>query len=149
MATTAILVATGLATALGTMAQAQAQSNAATFNAQQADQQATYSRQVAAENERRQRAINTKNLGTIRAKYGASGITLDGSPSDILDESAANAELEALTIRHGGMVEALGYSNSARLDRYRAGAASSAGYLGAAGDLLGSGAKITYLNRTG
>ncbi len=146
----ALTAAAGLATVISTMAQAQAQSRAATYNAQAAENSATYSRQIGAENERRQRVQNTKALGSIRAKYGASGITLDGSPSDVLAESAANAELEALMARHSGIVEAIGYGNSARLDRSRAGAARTGGYLGAAADLLKTGANTyTALNRTG
>jgi len=148
--TAALTAAAGVATVISTMAQAQAQSRAATYNAQVSENNATYSRQIGAENERRQRVQNTKALGSIRAKYGASGITLDGSPSDVLAESAANAELEALMARHSGIVEAIGYKNSAALDRSRAGAARTAGYLGAAADLLKTGAD-TYvaLNRTG
>ncbi len=149
MAITALTAAAGIASAVGTLASAKASANAANYNAQVAENNATYSRQIGAENERRQRVQNTKALGSIRAKYGASGITLDGSPSDVLAENAANAELEALMARHAGIVEAIGYKNTAALDRSRARSATTAGYLGAASDLLATGAKIAHLNRTG
>lgn len=149
MALTAILGVTGLISALGSLASASAQSNAAKYNAQLAGQNAVLATQTAAENERRQRVANTKALGQMRAGYAASGVTLDGSPSDVLDESASNAELDALSIRHGGAVAAMGYENTARLDRYRASSAMTGGYFGAAGDLLRAGGSIYYLNRTG
>lgn len=127
---------------LGTFMSARAQSNAARYNAQVAENQATLATQAASENERRQRVLDKKNLGAIRAAYGASGITLDGSPQDVIEESAMNAELNALTIRHGGAVTALGYQNSARLDRYRAGSAMAEGGITAAGQLLAGGSEI-------
>jgi len=102
----------------------------------QADQAADQAKQAARENARRQNIEARKRIGLMRANYGASGVSIEGSPLDVLEESAANAELDRLTILHGGSIEA---------GRYRAaGNAALIGGIGsAAGDLL-SGAVTAY-----
>lgn len=145
---TALLVVGGILSAVGTLASANAQAQAYKYNAKVSDINADMATQTAAENERRQRILNAKKLGDIRAGYGASGLTIDGSPQDVLEESAAAAELDALTIRHGGLVEATGYRNDARLARSQASSTMTKGYISAATDLLGSGSKVIQLNRS-
>jgi len=95
-----------------------------------ADNAADQAKQAARENARRQSVEARKRIGLMRANYGASGVSIEGSPLDVLEESAANAELDRLTILHGGSVEA---------GRYRAAgkAAFAQGISGAANDLLG------------
>lgn len=107
--------------ALGVDAEAQA----AEYNAGIADQNAVLTRQQYAEQERRYRDQSRLELGEIVARYGASGVTLDGSPMDVLEASARNAELNALTLRHEGEVKALAYTNDAALSRYQANVARS------------------------
>ena len=119
--------------AIGSINQGKADSMAGEYNAQSAEQNAAYSIQQARENERRQRIVSKKFLGDIRASYGASGITADASALDILEESAANAELDALTIRHEGEAKATGYRNEARYARVAGENAKTASYLKAAG----------------
>lgn len=119
--------------AVGAINQGKADSMAGEYNAQSAEQNAAYSLQQAKENERRQRIVSKKFLGDIRASYGASGITTEGSALDVLEESAANAELDALTIRHEGQVKATGYLNEARYSRIAGENAKNASYLKAAG----------------
>lgn len=136
--------------AVGAIRQASAESNAAKFNAQVAENNARIARQNAVENAARQRRENQRRLGAIRAGFGASGISLEGTPLDVLEDSAAEAELDALTIEHQGALEAAGFSSSAALSRTRARSAKQAGFVKAGTALLTGGTEISrQLKRTG
>lgn len=91
---------------------------ATNFNTAMSLQQATLALQESAEDERRLRVQGKQQLGEMRANYGASGITMEGSPLEIMQQSAANLELDALTIRHQGEVKAWAYRNQAKLDAF-------------------------------
>lgn len=127
--------------ALGAINEGKSAEMAGEYNAQVAEQNARYSMDQARENERRQRIDSKKFLGDIRASYGASGITADASALDILQESAGNAELDALTIRHEGQMKAVGYRNEAMYNRVAGKNAKNAAYLKAAGYVASAGEK--------
>lgn len=110
------------------------------YKAKIADQNAGLAIQQAAENERKARAEGAQSLGAGRAAYGASGVTMEGSPTEVLAQGAAQSELNALTIRHAGQVQAVGYRNEANLARYEGNAARTTGYVAGAADLLAGGA---------
>jgi hypothetical protein len=103
---------------------------------------AKLSLQEAAEDERRLRVQNKKDIGQMRANYGASGVTIEGSPLDVLREGASIAELDALTVRHQGDVKAWAYENNARLDRFEGYASSSMLPGRIAGSLFGAGTQL-------
>lgn len=135
-------VAGAALSAASVVAQARAQSMAASYNSQAAERNAVLSKEQAGEDERQFRVFARKQLGDIRASYGASGVSLEGSPMDILAEGAAAAELDALRIRHGGEIKALGYQSDATLSKFASEATMKGGYLSAAGTLLKSGSNI-------
>lgn len=137
-----LMIVSKLFSVFGSLAQASAASAAAQYNAQIAANNATYARQKAAEDERRARVQGRKVLGGVRAGYGASGITVEASPQDVLEEGAAAAELDALTIRHAGEVQAVAFENESNLERFRAKTARTTGYLSAASSLLSGVGKI-------
>jgi hypothetical protein len=85
-------------------------------------------------------------IGRARAGYGASGVTQEGSPIDVLAMSAANAELDRQNILYRGELRAMGYQDTAALDRSRASAATQRGLEGAASSILTGGSKI-YASR--
>lgn len=146
----AIATAGSAVSAIGSIVQGQAASDAAGFNAQVAEQNATMTRQQGAEDERRFRVSAKKHLGDMRANYGASGIQLDGSALAILEESAATAELDALTIKHGANVRARAYEQEADLARYSGRQAKIGSYFGAGSSLLLGGAQaFGYGKNTG
>jgi hypothetical protein len=128
-ATGAFLVGSG---ALGAWHEGEAGASAAEFNASMADRNAALTKQQSAEEERRARVLGRKQLGSIRSTVGASGISMEGSALDVLEESAANAELDALTIRHSGQMRSQNYEAEGRLERAKARNSRTAGYLGAA-----------------
>jgi len=155
------LGATALSTGIGVMGQIgqqQAQAQAATaarnqaiYQAQVAQQNqelarrqsadATQRGQVAEENRRRQMALQ---IGQQQAGLAAQGTDLEGSPTDILGDTAAAGELDARTIRanaareaYGYQVQALGYGNTAALETTRAANSTyTPSYLGAGASLL-------------
>lgn len=129
--------------AVGMISQAQSAKSAANYNAAVAERNATVSRQQAAANEAAQRRENYRAMGRIRAGYGAAGVTPEGSPLDILESSAAEAELDALNTRYKGELTAIGYQDEATLQRSRASSAMTAGVLNAGSALL-SGAGKSY-----
>jgi len=134
------LVGTGL-NAIGQIQAGQAQQDAANYNAQIARQNAVLARQQAEEEERRFRVTSRKELGAMRTGYGASGVTLEGSPMDILEDAAYIAEIDALTIRQGGRQKAMSYTNQARLDKLRGKTQKKQAYFGAASTALMGGSK--------
>lgn len=94
------------------------QNQSSEFNAKMDLYNAQNALAESAEDERRFRIQTKQALGDIRAGYGASGVTLEGSPMEILRQSASNAELDALTIRHKGAIKAWAYENQVKLDQF-------------------------------
>lgn len=138
-AASGLAIAGGAIQAKAALDEGQAQAAAAQYNYQEALNNAAESRAQSVEEARRLRVIGRKQLGSIRAAAGGSGVALEGSAMDVLEESAANAELDALTIRHAGEVKAVGYENAARLEKYRGRAALEQAQLRSAAAILGAG----------
>lgn len=87
------------------------------YNAQVATQNAAYTEQQTAEEIRRQGVYATEVIGAERANYGAAGVSsTSGSALDVLQASAKNAALDALTIQHAGDMKAWAYRSGAALD---------------------------------
>lgn len=118
----------------------QAQASAK-FKAEMAQRNATIARQQAAAEEEKQRRLGYMRQGAARAAYGASGVALEGSPLDILEQSAAQEELDALNIRYRGEIGAQSAEGQAALSRMRGDQALSAGYMGAGSAILMGGAR--------
>lgn len=128
--------------AVGSKIEGDAAKDAGDYNAQIAENNAMLSRQQAAEDERVFRVASRKELGGIRSGYAAGGITSEGSAQDVLEESAANAELDALKIKHGGEVRAKGFEADAVLSRAKGEAAQTSSTFSAAGSLLEAAPKV-------
>lgn len=85
-----------------------------------------------------------QQLGQQTARLAAQGTDLEGSPLDILGDTRAAGELDALTIRanaareaYGYQAQGLGYSNQSTLESTRAAnSVYTPNYLGAGGSLL-------------
>lgn len=137
---------TALSTAfsvVGAISSANSEAAAYKYNAKIAERNAVISRQQAAADVDRQRRIADKAIGGIKASYAASGVTMEGTPLDIVEESAAQAKLDELNIKYNGELQAMGFENSAALDRARASNAKTSGYMAAGSSLL-LGANKTY-----
>lgn len=133
----AALAAGGAAlSAVGQYQQGRAAQNAANFNAAQMEREATIARQQGGAREEAQRRRAREVLGTMRASIGQAGIGWGGSAADIYDQSATNAELDALNIRYESDLQSMGLMNQAALTRYEGKMAKRAGTIGAVSSLL-------------
>jgi hypothetical protein len=89
-------------------------------NALLEERDAVIARQQALADAGTSRRDASRKIGAMRAAYGASGIVSnDGSAMDVLESSAAEAELDALTIIYKGELRAMGHEDTAYLERER------------------------------
>lgn len=143
-ATTLLIVATAVS-AVGTVVGAIGQSNADKFNSQVAAQNATVAQQQAQAAAKMQRENALKALGATTAAYGASGVSMEGSPLDVLANSASNAERDRQNILYQGQIRAAGYQDQSQLDSMASSNDLIEGGFKATGTILGGGAKIASL----
>jgi len=130
-------IALAAVAAASTVAQGVAANKTAKYQATEMRHNAETIRQRSAAEEDRYRRQTAKLLGRQRALIAGGGVSLEGSPLLAQEETAANAELEALTIRHSGDLEAAAQLNRAMLTRLEGRAALIGGVTGAGRSLLG------------
>ena len=131
-----VQIAGAVISAIGAINQGQQAKDAANYNAAVANNNAIAARQQAAANAAAQERKSRMQLGSIRAGYGASGITMEGSAMDVLEASAATAELDRQNILYGGELKAGGYESTAGLELMRGEHAVTSSYYAAGGALL-------------
>jgi len=128
----------------GAIYSANAQQNESRYNRQVAERNATIVQQQAAVSEAAARRDARRAIGKAEAGYGASGVVgSEGSPLEVLQDSATEAELDALTIRYNGELGAMGYRDDATMARMRGSNAQTEGYFRAGSAIL-SGAANYY-----
>lgn len=140
MATVALIALTAVTagvSAMGAMSAANAEANAAKYNASIAERNAQIAKNKGIADEAAKRRETRRMLGKQRAAIGASGLQAVGTPLLALEETAALGELDALTIRDNANKDQTSYKMDANLSRMRAKSAKRAGTLRAAGALLG------------
>lgn len=126
--------------AYGQFQEGETRSDIARQNKQVALQLAEDARLRGAIEEQRQREISGQVLGTQRARLAGSGVDISsGSALDILMDTAASAELDALAIRANAAREAYGYQVQAENFRQESKLYRRAGRLGAVSTLLSGG----------
>lgn len=131
-----MMVAGAAISAAGAMQQARAQSSASEYNAQLAERNAILARSQTEADTAVFRQQAELKQGSLIAAYGASGVTGEGSPADILAMSAANAKRDENMIRYKGDLTAMGYRETAVLDRMQGRQAIEGGNYAAASSLL-------------
>lgn len=133
-----LMVAGTAMSVLGQLQQAQTARAVGRYNQQLSERNAAIARdQTAAEIIRQQRTAR-RVQGAARAAYGASGVTMEGSPLDVLEDNATQAELDTLTLRYRGELRAQGYEQAGDMARFEGDRAARAGWTRAAGTLLSS-----------
>lgn len=143
------LLAIGTAvSAFGVIYQAQSVRAAEKSAALIAQQNAQTAREKAALEQARHRRSVVRHMGAMRAAMGASGLTPEGTPTDVLLDSTFESELDNMLIRYGGELEARGFESDAALALGRARSANTAGYLNAASTALSGGYQISAMKRT-
>ncbi len=89
----------------------------ADYNARQQEVSAMVARDQANSREEAQRREARKLLGRSRAAVSQSGVGFGGSSQDVYQQSALDAELDALNIRYQGELEARGLLEQAKIER--------------------------------
>lgn len=141
------MLAASAVSAVGAIASGNAQAAALEGEANQARMNARIASQQAGAREDMQRRENALRLGEQRAAMAQSGFDpSSGSALTLQGQSAANAELDALTTRYEGQLQALSFNTQAANLKRSASSARTTGYLNAAGSLLG-GASKSYASK--
>jgi hypothetical protein len=131
-----------LVSTAGAIQQGQAEREAAEYNAEVMRQGAQASRDKAEYDETIHRERIRRLLSSQRAEYGASGVDMAGSPLLVLEDTAAQGELDARAIRYGGEVEARQKLSQAEIYEQQGKSAKTASYYKAGSSLLSGGASI-------
>ena len=124
-------------------AAARANAETAEYNAKIEAQNRADALRLANRDVEAKRRENRRLLSTMRASYGASGLSMAGSPLDVLEDAAFEMELDVNNIEAEGDARAkeasrrmYGYQQEAGLERGKAKTSRTAGFFNA----LGSGA---------
>lgn len=131
----------GVMGAAGALYEGQAAYKAGQYNAGILRLKASQIRKKAADDEKQSLINARKIVGDMRANYGASGVTMEGSPLDVMEESIKYANQDALNIRYQGEMDARSSDFNAKLAEFQGKSARTASYFGAASSLAGGGAK--------
>lgn len=141
----ALLIAGTAINALGAIQQGNSARRAADYNAAMAEQNAAVELQQAGQREEAKRREARMILGSQRAAFAQSGGGMGGSAADVMQQSAINAELDALTLRYEGVLRARGLQAEAASERFAGKQAQRQGYMQAAGSILsGAGSYMGY-----
>ena len=119
----------------GSIIQGQQAKRASRYNASILDQEGRSADQQTAVAETQQRHQGRDALGREAAASAQSG-TGPGSSTDLMDESAVNAELDALNVRYRGQLTKYGLSTQATLTRRAGDMAEINSFLNAGGQVL-------------
>lgn len=96
------------------------QAEASDYNASIAQNNAQLTDEQYAEQERRYRQAASEEVAKTTVGFAGNGIALTGTALNVIANNAANAELNALTIRNEGMIKAAAYTNASTLDQFQA-----------------------------
>jgi len=134
------LIVAGISAA-GAVYASKQQSNAAEYRAQVDENNAKLTEQQTAAAEESQRRQMAVQLGNLRASAIDTGFDANtGSLATLQSRTAGEMELDVLTARYRGQLEAMGLHQDAAIGRDNAKAARTSGYLSAAGYLSSGGA---------
>lgn len=142
----AFTIGAGLLNMEASRREGEANAKSAELSAQEDLWAARLTREKAVDDERYLRVMARKELGSISANYSASGIAMTGSALSVLEESAANAESDALNIRKQGEYQARAYERSAAAKRALGKNYQKAGEINSAAAALNMGADLASIN---
>lgn len=143
----AILAAlAAVAGAVGAKQSANAQQQAANYNALLNKQNAETAAQQASFDADQIREKNKRVLGAQRAAYSASGIDPDSATAiDVHDDSAAQGELDALVAIYTGRTSSSAYASRSQLNLMESRSANKAGKINVTTSLLGGATSVGYM----
>lgn len=106
------------------------------YNAKVAENQAKQVEMDAAESIRRKRKENKRLLATQRGRYAKAGVVMEGTPLELLAESAGNLELEVLDYNRQAQLEQQNLRAQGAMDRAMGSMQARGAYIGAGATLL-------------
>lgn len=137
MSWAAVAVIASAVIAAGTAAYSGEQSRkVSSYNADIANRQAEEARKKAEFQEQREREKNEALLQRQRLAFDVAGVTSEGSPTNLLMDTAKKMELDALAIRYGGVSSGAALEAEAQLQRMRGKTAQQTGWWNAGSSLL-------------
>jgi hypothetical protein len=119
-----------------TAIQASNQAKMARYNATIAEQNAVAAQRQADVDAARQQRLLDKQMAKRRTSFLAGGVSLEGSPLDLLEDLAIEGKIDVLGIRQRGLAEARQFSIVASKSRAEAKTATTLGVLGAGQQVL-------------
>lgn len=130
-------VLSGALGAVGSIAQASAQKQAADYNAKVLQQQAVQRQEAANAQASDYRRSEHRKLATSQAARGATGVVATAGSPLLVDEATVR-EIALGSARYGyeGQVEKIRLQNEAELEKMKGKNAMTAGYIGAGTSLL-------------
>lgn len=137
----AMTIASTAIQALGAIQQGKEAQSAKDRNAQVMETNAANERSASNQREEAQRRQARMVLGQQRAAFAQSGTGIEGSAADVMQQSAADAELDALTMRYEGDMRASGLMAQAEMERYEGRQARKEGKAQAIRTILSGAAK--------
>lgn len=143
MAAAELYVVSSLLSAFGSLSQSEAQAKQLQAEADAAKKNAQLTRAAGRLNAAFHQRNSEQAFGAMHANLGASGVSADsGSFLNVLSQSHTNAELDRLNILFQSELEASALENRAEAALKGMSNTRSAGYVSAAGALLGGAAKV-------
>lgn len=127
--------------AAGAVAEGEAQYKAAKYNAALARKNASYIRGQSISDAYKSNIEGRKQIGEMRASYAASGVTIEGSAFDVLQESARAAKQDEMNLRYQGERQAQAVEQGATLTEFEGKMAKTMGYVKAAGHVASGASK--------
>lgn len=141
--TTALAIASLSLAAIGTGVAVYGQMEAAKsakemgeYNAKLAENQAAQVDMEARESVRRRREQNRRFMAMQRTAYAKSGVTIEGTPLEVMAETAGILELEALDASRQASQQSMALRGQAAYDRRVGSTQARAAYIGAGASLL-------------
>lgn len=136
MCMAALGIVGALVSGIGSIASGAAQANAANAQAAAYERQAAAERQQAAFNADRQQEKSIKLLSSQRASFLGAGVSLQGSPLDVIADTTRETELDVSAIRYNGEIKAQNFEMQAAAMHAKADAASTGGLIGALSPMI-------------
>jgi hypothetical protein len=147
MAPMAVLAAaSGGLSAAGSLYEGSAQRAASEYNARLSRMSAVQIRQQTAYEAKQASIYARKTIGDMRANYAASGVRMEGSPLDVLEESIRAAQTDISNIKNQGEMNARMKEFEAKLYKFQGKSAQISGYFSAASALASGGMKAYDYN---
>lgn len=120
----------------GSVASGVQQQQMANAQARAYEQQAQADAQASAYEQQRERRKQELLAANARAQVGASGVALQGSPSEVLAANAREGELDIQAIRYGSQLRQNNLRTQAGISRFSGRQAMGAGLINAGSNLV-------------